>query len=559
VRARSSPVRRAIGTGWQLRPFGDAGVDFEVINPRARLSTGEAWELSYRLRAIPGVIYAEPLFVMPTSHDPATAAADVAPAVPRGAVRAESSGGGDQHVPESNDPEWNVKMLHVDAAWATHFPGVERPAEGIVVGHPDTGSTVHPEIVSILHLADGYDFLKGDSDPTDELERPPDVLIPNPGHGTSTGSVIASLRGTQASYPSGNGVSGIAPGARLVPFRVTHTVVLLSFVALSRAIERAADRGAHVISMSLGGLFGSSRLRKAIAYAHRRGVIVLAAAGNRAPFVVWPAAYDEVIAVAACNARRDVWRGSSRGGAVDVTAPGESVWRAVVENKRDGLSFDVLRGSGTSFAVASVAGVAALWLAKHGRGALVQRYGKEKLPFIFNRLLRATCDPMPAWPKGKFGTGLVNAKRLLDTPLPNPGLETLAAPAFDLQGHAPVDRGDVVTFEHLFGSESGQASRLEAVSREATQRVAVETALAALLGVPAADPVLHVRLREVGQELAFMLATRPALYEQFRSALAVTPMALERSPEATTANLGVMRAAIARESASPALFRAMRA
>jgi len=76
---------------------------------------------------------------------------------------------------------------------------------------------------------------------------------------------------------------------------------------------------------------------------------------------------------AACNNAREPWEGSSRGKAVAVTAPGENVWVAQ-PGDAGGLGTDVGPGSGTSFAVATVAGMAALWLAYHGRDNLLSRY-----------------------------------------------------------------------------------------------------------------------------------------------------------------------------------------
>ena len=92
-------------------------------------------------------------------------------------------------------------------------------------------------------------------------------------------------------------MSGAAPGAKLIPFRVSDTVIILDTLNLARAIEMAVDAGAHVISISMGGV-GSERLHDAVVYAKNKGVIVLAAAGNCVGFVVYPAAYDEVVAVA---------------------------------------------------------------------------------------------------------------------------------------------------------------------------------------------------------------------------------------------------------------------
>ena len=76
------------------------------------------------------------------------------------------------------------------------------------------------------------------------------------------------------------------PGRSDVPFRVSDTVIVLDTLNLAQAIEMAADSGAHVISISMGGL-GSERLHSAVVHATSRGAIVLAAAGNWIPVPNW--------------------------------------------------------------------------------------------------------------------------------------------------------------------------------------------------------------------------------------------------------------------------------
>ncbi|MCA1617895.1 MAG: S8 family serine peptidase [Acidobacteria bacterium] len=443
--------------------------------------------------------------------------------------------------------------MKVPEAWKRFAAGRE-PGEGGVVGHPDTGYTRHPEITSRLLTDKGFDFVNNDSDARDELKR---GFLLFPGHGTGTSSVIVSPQGAQTNF--GNlganplAVWGVAPGAKLIPVRVSTSVVLVGggVLNLARAIEHAADKNVHVISISMGTGFPNSRLLKAVQYAQKRGVIVLAAAGNYVGFVVWPAAYDEVIAVAASNARNKTWLHSSRGGAVDVTAPGESVWCAGVE---DNGGFSVGRGSGTSFAVATVAGVAALWLSHHGRAKLAKRYGAEKIPVIFNQILRDNCDPLAGAGPG-FGRGLVNADRVLAAPLPDGVRALVPTPAFALRELPAIDAGGLATFRHLFESPAAQPRRTRAAAAATVSDAVLRARLAELLGVT--EEELPARLREVGQELAFHLASDPDLYNAFAATLAPKrPRAAEKkaAPKRVATRAAVTTAPAGVESVRGALL-----
>ena len=517
-------VTRVLGREWKVTEFGDTGTDFEVAlasGQASRLSPARAWGQTYRLRAEPGVMYAEPTFAVPVSAPP-----EFRPVEGDGAGRAHGlrsardigSIFGTQDLRESEDPVWSVDEVKVREAWA-RFPAGTEPGANVVVGHPDTGYTDHPENVPRLLRNKGHDFVKGDADARDELDGGPGLF---PGHGSSTSSVIISPQGAQSDFGTINGkaiaVWGVAPGARLIPFRVSKSVVLNVPWAgggvsnLAQAVELAADRGAHVVSISMGTGFPSSRLLKAVRHAQKQGVIVLAAAGNYVGYVVWPAAYDEVVAVAASNARRRTWKHSSRGSAVDVTAPGESVWCAGVKDGRPAVG----RGSGTSYAVATVAGVAALWLSHHGRDKLVQRYGAEKIPVIFNQLLRDTCDPVPEWGEG-YGRGLVNAARLLAAELPG-ARDALPNARALLREHPTIDDGGLATFRHLFETALPRRPATRGFAARGGTDGELAARLAELLGV--GEEEVPARLNEVGQELAFRFASDPELYRQFAEGFA---------------------------------------
>src|SRR4029079_9198382 len=120
---------------------------------------------------------------------------------------------------------------------------------------------------------------------------------------------------------------------------------------VARAIDWAIQEGAHVVTMSLGGI-PASALHRAIRRAVEADLVVLAAAGNCVGLVVWPARYDECIAVAATNAADEPWPGTCRGAAGYISAPGQNVSRAVVPPSGPSAADTVAQGQGTSFAVA---------------------------------------------------------------------------------------------------------------------------------------------------------------------------------------------------------------
>jgi serine protease len=501
-------VTQALGSDWNVKSISDNLTEFEISHKEDTLSVKDAWDKSYYLRSQPGVVDAEPLFAVPILDD-----WNLTQELQQPKTNFQL-----QDVNATNDVEWSLKQIRVLEAWSRFFPDPNRPpGHGIMIGLPDTGYSEHPEIFANLLIEKGYDFLKDDKDPKDELETPPTEIINNPGHGTSAASVMISPRGGQANYPSGKAVTGVAPGAKVIPLRVSYSVVLLSVRNLAEAIEYAADHGVHVISISLGTAFFNKRLRSAIVYAQKRGVIVVAASGTLVPYVVWPAAYEEVIAVTGSNIRREIWWGASRGSQVDVAAPGESIWYARVQKKNGKIEYNVEQGSGTSFSAPIVAGVAALWLSYHGREQLIQRYGAEKIPFIFNQILRDSCDKFPTWKPGLFGEGIVNTETLLSAPLPDDVNQPVIAPAFALQEHSSIDNGRFDTFAHLFEQQLSD-SQLEAnfvgVVRDDTK---LQSSLAELLQTTETE--LPKRLKQMGQELAFYFAMNPELYKQFADTL----------------------------------------
>ncbi|HEY5855437.1 MAG TPA: S8 family serine peptidase [Aldersonia sp.] len=298
--------------------------------------------------------------------------------------------------PENLPPRWALERLRVPEAWAfSTAQGRPSRGQGTVIAQPDTGVTRHTELDGVVSVG-GWDVLDDDADPTDPLTGS------NPGHGTGTASVVVS--------PETLEIAGSAPSASHMPIRAITSVVQVAQVTVAEAIGHAVDHGAHVITMSLGGL-PAAALQHAMARAVAADVIVLAAAGNCVRTVVWPARYDECVAVAATNAADQAWRGTCRGPAVDISAPGQNVFKANV----GGDDTAVGQGQGTSFAVALTAGVAALWLAHHGRADLIAAAHArgDTLQAMFLRLLRATARRPAGWDAAEMGAGIADARALL--------------------------------------------------------------------------------------------------------------------------------------------------
>ena len=369
-------------------PLGEGASDVLVVFPAGkRITIAQAWNAVHALLQHSLVADAEP-----------AVGYTIAPAPP--AVAARLSGGDDIHLPGSFPREWSTTAVGAQRA-QTQF-GVT--GAGVRVGHPDTGYTAHPQIAGPrLRIGDGYDFVDDVADPRDAMSGM------HPGHGTATGSVIFS--------DSAPALFGIAPGAELVPMRVSNSVIHFNFSNVVQALYRARDRGCHVVSMSLGGPWAGRSLSRAADQLVAEGIILLAAAGNHTQMVIFPALLDSVIAVAASNADSKPWRGSASGAAVDITAPGESVWRAHAFKKNGVLQFDIQRSSGTSYATSTTAGICALWLQRHGVAVLRARYG-GRLATVFTDLMKAHCRSVTGWNTHRYGPGIVDAVGLLAATLP---------------------------------------------------------------------------------------------------------------------------------------------
>ncbi len=329
--------------------------------------------------------------------------------------------------------DWAVKTVRAPEVWADGITG-----NGVLVAQPDSGVADHSELVGALDLARAANTLNGTSDPTDPLSS----SMANPGHGTATASVVAS-RGT-------GDIFGSAPGAKVAPIRCLDSVVLgLDPTPVAKAITHAVSVKADVISMSLGGGFHSPVMARALRKAAEAGIISIAAAGNCVqPIVVYPARDRNVVGLAGTNARDGMWKGTSRGSAVAISAPAENVWVARRTPTDAGVE-TTQPSQGTSFAAATTAGVAAMWVEKWGRTKIRQEAARlnTTVGTLFRVCAQHTARTPGSWPRG-MGPGIVDAKALMGLDPANVELRGGApdvAPATDDMLALAIDRafGDI--------------------------------------------------------------------------------------------------------------------
>jgi subtilisin family serine protease len=168
------------------------------------------------------------------------------------------------------------------------------------------------------------------------------------GHGSHVAGIAA------AATNNGIGVAGVSWGAKIMAVKMLDRYGDGWYSDAAAAVIYAADNGARVINLSLGGEEVSATLCAAIEYAHSRGCLVVAAAGNSGGSVLYPAACAQALAVAATTGADERATYSNHGPEVDLSAPGSSIYS----------TWPWLDGyftlSGTSMAAAHVSGVAAL-------------------------------------------------------------------------------------------------------------------------------------------------------------------------------------------------------
>jgi subtilisin family serine protease len=303
--------------------------------------------------------------------------------------------------------QWGLTQIGAKEAWA-----IEQGSAGFTIAILDTGLDLnHPDLAGRLWVnpgetagngldddangyvddVNGWNFVENNNLPQDDS-----------GHGTHVAG-IAAANGNNAT-----GIAGVDWNARIMPLRILNAGGAGTHAAAAAALQYAADKGAQVINMSFGAYADAQVLRDAVAYASQTALLVGAAGndGRDSPF--YPAAYPQVMAVAATGPGDVKTAFSNHGTWVDIAAPGETIWSTVYDD-------DYVGWSGTSMAAPFVSGAA----------SLVWAHNPTLTPGSVRRhLLNTAADvdtPNPAY-TGLLGSGRLDLFAALNT-APRPRLE----------------------------------------------------------------------------------------------------------------------------------------
>jgi serine protease len=289
-----------------------------------------------------------------------------------------------------NDPmyvqHWHMTRIGMEQAWDIST------GTGVIVAVCDSGVRQSLEDLADTNFIPGYDFINDDNDPDDDH-----------GHGSHVCGTIAQ------STNNGVGVAGVAYNATIMPVKVLNKNNFGSWDAIANGIYYAADNGAEIINLSIGGTSHSDTLKNAVDYAWNQGALVVCAAGNgNNDYADYPAIYPNAMAISATTIPDVKASYSSYGPDIELTAPGgdygdedgdghdDMVLQNTFWRKKTGYYYY----SGTSMATPHVVGVAALMKSVNPSLTNVQ----------LRNLLHTTAEDIgaPGWDE-YFGYGMVDA------------------------------------------------------------------------------------------------------------------------------------------------------
>ncbi|TRZ90791.1 MAG: hypothetical protein D4R88_02995 [Methanosarcinales archaeon] len=275
---------------------------------------------------------------------------------------------------------WGIITIAANSAW-----GIST-GSGVKVAVIDTGiDNTHPDLSA--NVKGGVTFVFGTRSFKDDN-----------GHGTHVSGTIGAIN-------NGFGVVGVAPGVSLYGVKVLDRRGSGSASSVINGINWAVNNNMQVITMSLGTSSDLQAIHDAVDNArNNNGIVIVAAAGNEGGSIIYPAAYDGVIAVTATDNNNNLAWFSNFGPQADFAAPGVNVYSTY-----KGGAYATM--SGTSMATPHVTGVVALILATPISSYDMNANGKWDPDEVQQKLIDSATDLFPVGFDNSFGYGLVNASK----------------------------------------------------------------------------------------------------------------------------------------------------
>ena len=247
----------------------------------------------------------------------------------------------------SQTQNWGMALAAIQNVWTV------TKGEGIRVAILDTGISDHTDLITAWKKDNAINC---SSDPTWEDK--------GSGHGTHVAGIIA---GSDNDF----GVVGVAPNCEIIPIKVLDDSGAGNYESIEKGLRNAINMNVDIINMSLGSSTAPPEtLHDLIRQAVAQGIVIVAAAGNDAHAVNYPARYDEVIAVAALDQNGCLATFTSKDETVDIVAPGVDIYSTYLHN-------EYCKMSGTSQASPFVAGICALIKSALKKQNLLPEFGNQ--------------------------------------------------------------------------------------------------------------------------------------------------------------------------------------
>lgn len=313
-------------------------------------------------------------------------------------------------VADEYTSSWGVQYI---GSQPVHSQGIN--GAGVKIAVLDTGIDYNHEDLD-GNFKGGYDFVNNDPDPWDDNC----LTFSKTCHGTHVSGIVAAEH-------NDIGIVGVAPGASIYAVKILDAGGFGYASLVVSGIEWAIDNNMNIISMSIESTENSTAVLDAVNVAYNSGILLVAAAGNtKGGAVMYPAAYDSVIAVTAIDQNGQRASFSPIDQRIEIAAPGVGIYSTVCINAD--LSHCIQSGygflSGTSMAAPHVTGVAALIFSTnfHDVNGDGSRNNKDVREIIRNTAFDAGCSG----DDNVYGHGIVDASNALlgTSSVPRPGMIT---------------------------------------------------------------------------------------------------------------------------------------